>query len=103
MEELNAENFDEFLQGDNVVIDFFADWCGPCKMVAPEFEKASEELKDKVKFAKVNVDGNQSLAERFQVMSIPTLIFFKDKEQVERLNGAVDKSEILEVAERAFK
>lgn len=99
---LNSKEFDDFLDGENVVIDFYADWCGPCKITAPEFESASEELKDRVKFAKVDVDKSQDLAIRFQVMGIPTMIFFKDKEQVERVSGAMDKDEIVDIARKAF-
>jgi len=91
--ELNAENFDSFIESGNCIIDFYADWCGPCKMLAPEFEKASENIEN-VKFGKVDIDGSQELAGRFQVMSIPTILFFKDKEQVERHNGLLSSDDI---------
>jgi thioredoxin 1 len=100
--ELNNDNFDSFLNGDNVIVDFWAPWCGPCRMMAPFFEEASEELKDRVKFAKVNVDDNQELAERFQVMSIPTMIFFKDKEQVNRTSGVLETEEIVNLSKESF-
>ena len=77
--ELNVKNFNSFVENGNCIIDFYADWCGPCKILAPEFEKASEKIEE-VKFGKVDIDGNQELAERFQVMSIPTILFFKNKE-----------------------
>lgn len=91
--ELTQDTFDEFIAGGKAVVDFWAPWCGPCKMMAPEFEKASEKISD-VKFGKVNVDENQELAQRFQVMSIPTTILFKDKEQVDRKSGAMSEADI---------
>ena len=99
--ELNEGNFDEFIASGNAIVDFWAEWCGPCKMLGPEFEAASKEGKD-IKFGKLNIDGNQKIAERFQVMSIPTMIFFKDKEQVDRTAGAMSKDDILEKAKKAF-
>jgi thioredoxin 1 len=101
IEVLNKDNFDKFVEGNNVIIDFYADWCGPCKMMAPEFEKASESSKD-VKFGKVNVEQNQELAVRFGVMSIPTTIWFKDKEQVDRFTGALTEADIKSRNEKAF-
>ena len=100
--ELDEKNFDSFIGKGNSIVDFWASWCGPCKMMEPEFEKASKEI-DGVKFGKVNVDGNQELAMRFQVMSIPTTIFFKGKEQVDRVSGAIDFAEIKKRAESGFK
>ena len=79
---LDEKDFDAFIKKGNAVIDFYADWCGPCKVMVPDLEKASQDLKD-VNFGKVNVDGNQDLAGRYGVMSIPTLIFFKDGDVVE--------------------
>jgi thioredoxin 1 len=101
VKELNEKDFDEFIASGNAVVDFWAEWCGPCKMMSPEFDKASKNMKE-VKFGKVNVDGNQELAGRFQVMSIPTVLFFKDKEQVERVSGALSASEIEERANKAY-
>tara|TARA_Y100000310_G_scaffold332195_1_gene407329 strand:+ start:47 stop:358 length:312 start_codon:yes stop_codon:yes gene_type:complete len=100
-EKLTKENFDEFISKGNAIVDFWAEWCGPCKMMGPEFEAASKENKD-VKFGKLDIEGNQDIAERFQVMSIPTLIFFKDKEQVDRVSGAMSKEAILSKAKEAF-
>lgn len=101
VEILNSENFDGFVSEGNVVVDFYADWCGPCKIMAPEFEKASKEIKN-VKFGKLNVDGAQDVAGQFGVMSIPTTIFFKDGEAVDRVSGAIDADEIKERVEKAF-
>ena len=92
--ELDSKNFDKFIKEDKVVVDFWAEWCGPCKMMAPIFEESSEELKDKAKFGKVDVDKNSDLAQRFQVMSVPTTIFFRDGQQVDRAVGMLQKSDL---------
>ncbi|NCN99273.1 thioredoxin [Candidatus Pacearchaeota archaeon CG10_big_fil_rev_8_21_14_0_10_35_219] len=101
VKDLNKESFDGFVK-KGAVVDFYADWCGPCKIMKPHFEKASESIKD-VKFGKVNVDGNQELAQRFQVMSIPTTILFKDGKQVDRHSGALNEDMIKEMVDKAFK
>ena len=79
-----------------VVVDFWAEWCTPCKMIAPILTEIADEHGDKVRIAKVNVDENPSLAQDFSVMSIPTLIVFKDGEPVKRLVGAKGKGQLLE-------
>lgn len=99
---LTAKNFDEFIKSGVSVIDFHADWCNPCRILSPSVEKASEEMKG-VKFGKVDVDKESKLAQRFYVMSIPTLIFFKNKEQVERMVGAVSKEELVNKIRSVFK
>jgi len=101
VEILDSKNFDGFIESGNVVIDFYADWCGPCKIMEPHFRKASEANKN-IRFAKVDVDGNQKIAGRFQVMSIPTTIFFKDGEQVDRHTGAMSFKDIEETIRKNF-
>ncbi len=93
--DLNADSFNDFIKKGIAVVDFWAEWCGPCKIMAPIFAEAAGEMKGKVKFGKVNVDENMELAQRFQVMAIPTTIFFKNGEQVERIVGAVYKEELV--------
>ena len=70
-----------------VMVDFYADWCGPCKLAAPVVEKLAETYKDKLVIGKVDVDANQGSAGKYGVMSIPTVIFFKDGKEVERMSG----------------
>ncbi len=70
------------------LIDFYAEWCMPCITLAPIIEELAEKFRNKIKIAKVNVDENQKLSQKFQVMSIPTLIIFKDGKEAERIMGA---------------
>ena|SRR3989338_401002 len=77
-----------------VVVDFYADWCGPCKMMAPHFEDISKDFDGKVKFVKINIDENQFYAGEYAVMSIPTLIFFKKGEETDRNVGALNKDSL---------
>ena len=100
MEILNvtSANFDEeVLKSDKtVLIDFYADWCGPCKMFAPIIESVANENED-VKVVKINVDNAQDLAIKYQVMSIPTVVIIKDGKEVNRNVGMASKSQILEM------
>ncbi len=91
--ELTESNFDKEIKHGNWVIDFYADWCNPCKIMAPHFEKAAEEIKG-VKFGKIDVDENQNTAMRFGVMSIPTTILFKNGQPVDIHTGALKLNDI---------
>lgn len=75
-----------------VLVDFYADWCGPCKMMAPAFDEVSKEYIGKVKFAKINVEENPIRAGEFGVMSIPCLILYKEGKEIERMVGAMTKA-----------
>lgn len=79
-----------------VLVDFWAEWCGPCKMIAPVLEELADEQADKIRIAKVNVDENPGLARQFDVMSIPTLIVFKDGAPDHRMIGAKGKAQLTE-------
>jgi thioredoxin 1 len=101
MKELNEETFKELTENGTAVVDFWADWCGPCKMLAPVFEELSEELTAH-SFGKVNVDDAQSLAQSHGVRAIPTIIFFKDGEEVDRVQGALPKQALKKKIEEAL-
>jgi thioredoxin 1 len=78
-----------------VLVDFWAEWCGPCRMIAPVLEKLAEEYAGSLKIAKLDVDNNPEVAEQFEVMSIPTMILFKDGKPVERMVGYVPRTRLL--------
>lgn len=79
-----------------VLIDFFADWCGPCKVLGPILKEVKEELGDTVKIVKIDVDKNQSIASKYQVRGVPTMLLFKDGKQVWRQSGVLQKNEIIQ-------
>ena len=91
--ELKQSNFDETISSnDIVIIDFWAPWCGPCRMLTPTIEELSQEYAGKVKVGKLNTDDNQKIAAGFAVTSIPTVILFKDGEIVDKVVGAPPKA-----------
>ncbi|MDP6685844.1 MAG: thioredoxin [Candidatus Omnitrophota bacterium] len=96
--ELTTENFEkEVLQSQKpVIVDFWATWCGPCKMIAPIVGEISLEYKDQCKVAKLNIDEAMGIATKFGVMNIPTIIFFKAGQESSRLVGVVSKDSIAE-------
>ncbi len=97
---LNQQNFDEITSKGVALVDFWATWCGPCKMMAPNVEEIATEYKGKVTVGKVDVDECQELATRFGIMSIPTLIVFKDGEKKEVLVGYRLKMQIAQVLDK---
>ena len=96
---LSSENFEkEVLKSEKpVLVDFYADWCGPCNAMAPVIEELASELDGKAKVGKINVDENSDIAVEYNVMSIPTLIIFKNGKEEKRLVGLRDKEEILKL------
>lgn len=94
---LNEKNFEEeVLKSEKpVLIDFWASWCGPCRMMSPVVDEIAEEMKDEVKVCKINIDEEQNLAVKYDVMSIPTFIVIKEGREIGRSVGVQDKSEIV--------
>ncbi|TRZ72996.1 MAG: thioredoxin [Actinobacteria bacterium] len=95
---LTSSSFDEVVKSAStpILVDFWAEWCGPCKAIAPVLKELSTELMGKVTIAKLDVDAHGDIAQRFGVMSIPTLLIFKDGEVQKRLVGAKGKGQLLQ-------
>ena len=90
-------NFTELLQDSKlVIVDFWATWCGPCRMLSPILDEVEEEMSDKISVVKVNVDDADEIAMRYRIMSIPTLLFFKNGQLVDKSVGAMPKSALVE-------
>ena len=88
------ENFSKVTAGPITIVDFWAPWCGPCKMVDPILEQLEPKFADKINFVKMNVDDNQELAEQFKVMSIPSLVVFKNGVAKEKITGVFPKEKL---------
>ena len=99
---VNAENFEnEVLKSENpVLVDFYSDSCVPCKRLSPVLAEVEEQYADSLKIAKVNINFDAELAEKYDVQAAPTLILFKDGQETARLRGAVKKSDIIELIEK---
>ena len=102
--DIKQENFDTFIsQSDKpVLVDFWATWCGPCRMLSPVVEEVSLEHENELTVGKVNVDDCPELAQKFGVMSIPTLILFKDGQPVDKRIGYMPKNELEQMLKKAF-
>jgi len=92
--ELTNGEFEEFIKEGVVVVDFFADWCMPCLMMAPILEEVSENIKGQAKIAKVNVEDNATIAQKFNISSIPNFVVFKDGKQVDQMVGSISAEDL---------
>lgn len=94
-------NFNQLINADNpVFIDFFADWCGPCKALAPTISELAKEVKDKVRVLKIDVDKNQAIAQKYGIRGVPTLMLFKKGEVIWRESGVLSKKQLMRVIEQ---
>ncbi|KAA1247540.1 thioredoxin [Aquimarina sp. RZ0] len=92
------DNFSNIIDSKTpVIIDFFADWCGPCKMLTPILKDVKDELGEHIKIVKIDVDKNQSLAAKYQVRGVPTMMLFKEGKQLWRQSGVLQKNDIIKV------
>lgn len=98
--EVNDAGFKEEIGSGITLVDFWAPWCGPCKMIAPILEELAPEVEGKANIAKLNVDENQATASEYEVMSIPTLILFKDGEPVDKVVGFQPKEQLAALIEK---
>ena len=95
---LDMSKFSDIINQDKpVLVDFYADWCGPCKMMAPILKQVKDNLGDRVSIIKIDVDKNQALAAKYQVRGVPTLILFKNGTQLWRQSGVLQKNELINV------
>lgn len=101
--ELNEKNFDDIVAGGKpVLVDFWASWCGPCQFMLPIFDKLAKKYSDKIVFARLNVDDNQSVASRYDVYAIPTFMVFQDGKAVDRAVGAVGEPGLESLIKKHF-
>lgn len=99
--ELNDENFEKAITSGLTLVDFFTDWCGPCRMLAPIFEEVAEQMHKTAQFAKLNVDQGTAVATKYRVTSVPTLILFKDGKEVNRQEGLRSAEQIKDLLQAA--
>lgn len=102
IKQLNDDNFDDNVASGAVLVDFYADWCGPCRMLTPVVEELAQEMSGKLIVAKVDTDQSVNVASKFEVTSIPTLILFKDGQVVKRVVGLKDLDALRKIVTEAI-
>ncbi len=102
MEEITDINYAEQIASGMVVVDFWAEWCAPCKIVGPILDEISKEMTD-VRFKKLNIDHNQQVAQSLQITAIPTIIFYNDGEIIDKIVGLLPKKQIIKRLEKNFE
>lgn len=103
MEIISGKNFDEKIKNGVVLVDFFATWCGPCRMMGPILDEVKEELGEQVEIFKVDVDEDEKLARKFGIMSIPSLFIFADGKEQEKHVGLWAKNDVVEALKKYIK
>lgn len=103
IKKLSQDSFNEGIKNGVTLVDFYADWCGPCRMLAPVLEKVAKDVSGKASIAKLDIDHAQQIASSFQITSVPTLILFKDGKEVGRLVGLRDADTVKEFVLSAHK
>ncbi|MBN2479438.1 MAG: thioredoxin [Parachlamydiales bacterium] len=98
--ELNEKNFSKEIASGVTLVDFFAPWCGPCRMLAPVIEEVANDMKGKAKIGKIDIDKEIKLATQFRVSSVPTMVLFKDGKEVDRLVGLRDVEDLKKFIEK---
>lgn len=99
--ELNSKQAFELIENEKVVmVDFMASWCGPCKTLSPTVDKLSERYSDKIKIVKINIDDNDEIVDKYKIMSVPTILFFKDGQVVDKSVGLVTIEKLIEKVEK---
>ena len=97
---ISQANFDEEIKEGIVVVDFWATWCGPCKMLGSVLEEVSKELEDKAKFTKIDVDANSMIASQYKITNIPTVLVFKNGEVVDEMSGFKPKAAVIDLVNK---
>lgn len=101
---LDEQNFETEIKSSDkaVLVDFWAEWCAPCRAIAPILEELDREMQDKIKIAKLNVDENPDIASKYKIFSIPTLVLFKNGREIGRMIGAAPKSKIIKFIDESL-